>query len=84
MPLWATLQQKTFEFKMQLEKKNIEITILRDGGSTHIFIQDRVVKFLGLRVSQSSKFQVMSGNEEKLSCIDSCSQVPVTLGNSSF
>lgn len=84
MPLWATLQQKTFEFKMQLEKKNIEITILRDSGSTHIFIQDRVVKFLGLRVSQSSKFQDMGGNEEKLSCIDSCSQVPVTLGNSSF
>lgn len=80
MPLWATLQQKTFEFKMQLEKKkkSIEITILRDGGSTHIFIQDRVVKFLGLRVSQSSKFQVIGGNEEKLSCIDSCSQVPVT------
>lgn len=64
--------------------KNKELTILIDGGSTHNFIQDRVVKYLGLHTSKSSKFNVMVGNGDKLQCTSSCTNVSVQLGNNQF
>lgn len=39
-----------------------DITILVDRGSTYNFIQDHIVKFLGLPISHSTSFQVMVGN----------------------
>lgn len=36
--------------------KKRDLTILVDGGSTHNFIQDRLVKLLGLQVQQSTNF----------------------------
>lgn len=62
--------------------KNKENVILIDGGSTHNFIQNRVVKFLGLQISKASKFYVMVGNGDKLLCNSSYANVPIKLGNS--
>lgn len=56
--------------------KNKEIII--DGGSTPNLILDRVVK-CRLKVSQSSNFQVMVRNGDKLHCNSFCSKVPITL-----
>lgn len=64
--------------------KNKDIFILIDGDSTHNFIQDRIVKFLGLQISQSPCFQVMVGNRDKLQYTSICSKVLVTLANTQF
>lgn len=64
--------------------KNEDIIILIDDGSTHYFIQDRIVKFLGLPNSHSTSFQVMVGSGEKLQCNTICHQVPITLANPLF
>lgn len=52
--------------------------------SVHNFIEHLVVKFLRLQISQSSKFKVMVGNDDKLQCSSSCTNVPVMLGNKQF
>lgn len=44
------------------------ITIFIDSGIAHIFIQDCLVKFLGLQTSSSSHFQVLVGNGDCLEC----------------
>lgn len=64
--------------------KNKNLTILIDGGSTYNFIQDRLVKFLGLPIINSPTFNVMVGNGESLSCTSYCPNVPVSLGSSLF
>lgn len=43
-----------------------------------------VVHLLGLQVSQSSKFQFMVGNSDKLQCNSSCSNDLVIVGNTQF
>lgn len=63
---------------------NKNIVTLIGGGCTHNFIQDQVVKFLVLQVSQSSKFDVMVGNGDKLLCNSSFTNVLVMLGNNQF
>lgn len=61
--------------------KSKEHTILIDRGSTYNFIQDRLVKFLGLPITQSSCFNVMVGNGEHLLCNSYCPHVPVCVGH---
>ncbi|XP_039047295.1 uncharacterized protein LOC120187712 [Hibiscus syriacus] len=42
------------------------VRILIDGGSTHNFVQSRVAKHLGLKVTAAPNFRVLVGNGEKL------------------
>lgn len=75
------LPHKLFVLVTRLNKGSI---ILIDGGSTHNFIQDRVVKLFGLQVSHTLKIQVIVGNGDKLQCNSFCYNALVTLGNTQF
>ena len=48
-----------------------------DEGSTHNFLQSRVVSLLNLIVSSRKQFDVMVGNGEVLKCEGLCSAIPV-------
>lgn len=54
---------------------NKNLTILIDGGSTHNFIHDRIVKFLGLNVTHANNFHVLVGNGDRLQCNSYCTNV---------
>ncbi|XP_024019767.1 uncharacterized protein LOC21411464 [Morus notabilis] len=58
---------------------NQPLQILVDGGSTHNFIQSRVVSHLNLPISTAKRFDVMVGNGEMLRCEGFCSAVPVKI-----
>ncbi|MCH81628.1 hypothetical protein A2U01_0002419, partial [Trifolium medium] len=60
------------------------VSILIDSGSTHNFIQDRVVKQLGLSTDPAGSFQVLVGNGEELQCSSMCSNVSLSLGPHTF
>lgn len=60
--------------------KIYDLTILIHEGSTHNFIQDRLVKFLCINVHQSNNFHVMIGNRDRLQCNSYCFNVLVCLG----
>ncbi|MCH90126.1 hypothetical protein A2U01_0011034, partial [Trifolium medium] len=60
------------------------VGILIDSGSTHNFLQDRVVKQLGLPTQPAHSFTVLVGNGEQLSCTTMCSQVSLMLGSHEF
>lgn len=64
--------------------RNHNVTILMDNDSTHNFIQERIVRFLNLPISNSNQFQVMIGNGEQLVCNTQCLNVPILLSNTSF
>ncbi|GAU45976.1 hypothetical protein TSUD_401160 [Trifolium subterraneum] len=55
------------------------VVVLVDSGSTHNFIQDRIVKQLGLPQTLSHTFQVLVGNGEELKCDTMCQQVDLTI-----
>lgn len=57
--------------------------MLIDGGSTHNFIQEKLV-FLGLLSSKSNDFHVMVGNGEQLSGNSVCSHIPLSLDDNQF
>lgn len=59
---------------------NKDLTILVDGGSNHNFIQDRIVKFLGLNITHSNNFQVLVASDDRLQCHSHCPNVPIYLG----
>lgn len=58
--------------------------ILIDSCSTHNFIQQSVIHFLNLPISNSNQFQVMIGNGDQLVCNTQCLNVPVLLSNTPF
>ena len=60
------------------------VSVLIDSGSTHNFIQDRVMKQLGLNTQPAHSFQVLVGNGEQLQCAALCPQVPLLLGTHKF
>lgn len=64
--------------------KNKDIVILIVGGSTYNFMQDIIVKYLGLQVSQSPCSQVTVDRRDKLQWTRTCSKVPVILANTYF
>ena len=48
--------------------KNKNVTVLKDDGSTHNFIDQAIVSKFGLPIIQDKKFQVMVANREKIEC----------------
>ena len=63
---------------------SMEVSILVDGGSTHNFIQSRIVSSLQLPITDSTKFGVMVGNGETLTCEGMCAVVPIEFKNEFF
>lgn len=57
------------------------LAILVDSGSTHNFVQDTVVRKLGLAVEPLSMFRVFIDGGEFLVCKEVCRQVPINLQN---
>lgn len=53
-----------------------QISRIVDSGSTHNFIQERIVCFLNLHISPSRQFNVMTGNGEQLTYNAQCLNIP--------
>lgn len=66
------------------KKNNKNVTILIDSGSTHNFIQERIVRFLNLQISPAHKFHLVIGNGDQLTCTKQCLKVLVILHNTIF
>lgn len=65
-----------------VNNKNIQFLI--DGGSSHSFIQEKVVKYLGLHITSSDQFTVFVGNGETLSCVGKCENVSFEIQGHTF
>ncbi|XP_061373831.1 uncharacterized protein LOC133316132 [Gastrolobium bilobum] len=77
-------QHSTSTLRVKGRIGNASVQILVDGGSTHNFIQDRLVKFLGLETVPTQKFQVLVGNGEKMNCLGMCPQVALEMQGHGF
>jgi len=53
------------------------VIVLVDGGSTHNFIQGRVVKFVNLLMQPTPTLKVMVGNGSVIECHQFCPTVPI-------
>lgn len=61
-----------------------QVLILIDGGSTHNFIQEQLVRKLGLHCRQTTPLRVMVGNGQHLECQQLCTEIPVEIQTTSF
>ena len=55
------------------------VYVLVNGGSTRKFIQDRVVRFLGLTMESTNDFRVLARNGTEIPCSYVCQKVPVKI-----
>ena len=76
------LMPQTLKFTGCIGKS--EVQILVDGGSTHNFLQSKVVSMLKFPVTCDRKFEIMVGNREKLTCADICSAIPIQIQKQIF
>lgn len=58
------LTPQTIKFKVFINRKSVMVSV--DSGSTHNFLQPKVVKKLNLTVFCSPQFNVMIGNGDRL------------------
>jgi hypothetical protein len=63
---------------------NHNVVLLVDGGSTHNFIQERLVKSLGLTAQPTSSLKVMVGNGNEIDCHQVCPQVKIHIQSHVF
>ena len=75
--LSGILMPQTLRFKGFIGRLNVQILV--DKGSTHNFLQSKVVALLNLIVSTKRLFDVMVGNGEVLKCEGLCSDIPVQI-----
>jgi hypothetical protein len=59
-------------------------TPLIDGGSTHNFVQDRVAKFLNLKIQPTNTLQVMVGNGSEIERHQRCPRVRLAIQGQIF
>ncbi|XP_061358034.1 uncharacterized protein LOC133302292 [Gastrolobium bilobum] len=72
----------TLRLKGLINKHSVQVLV--DEGSTHNFVQERIVKFLGLEVQPIGQFKVMVGNEASLGCKGVCRRVGLELQGYKF
>ncbi|XP_061356872.1 uncharacterized protein LOC133301271 [Gastrolobium bilobum] len=72
----------TLRLKGLINKNPVQVLV--DGGSTHNFVQERIVKFLGLEVKPIGQFTVLVGNRASLICKGVCQQVGLELQGYKF
>ncbi|XP_071709300.1 uncharacterized protein [Rutidosis leptorrhynchoides] len=70
--------------RMEGEIGHKSIQLMIDSGSSHNFIQERMVKYLNLALQPSDQFQVMVGNGQHLRCLGKCVAVTVTIQEYTF
>ena len=63
---------------------NHQVVLLIDGGSTHNFIQEQLVKQLGLPCQHTAPLKVMVGNGQHLDCYCLCTDVPIEIQSMIF
>lgn len=56
-----------------------EVVILIDRGSTHNFVQDKMVRFLKLQAQPTKQLNVMVGNGSHLTCSHICKNIQVSI-----
>lgn len=61
--------------RMTGRNRNNEVIVLIDGGSTHNFIKQSIVKKLALPIISDKSFHVMVGNCEKIECTGKSSKI---------
>lgn len=61
-----------------------QVTILIDGGSTHNFVQARLVKFLNLTTKPTSTLKVMIGDGNVLDFCQVCPNITVSIQGQTF
>lgn len=64
--------------------RELEVTILVDSGSSHNIMQPQIAEFLQLPIQPITPFSVVVGNGESITCVGSCSDVPVKLSGETF
>ncbi|KAH7544951.1 hypothetical protein FEM48_Zijuj01G0040500 [Ziziphus jujuba var. spinosa] len=70
---------QTFWVKGKIQ--NIEVTTLIDGGSTHNFMDQTLVKRLGLSMDQGNKLPIMVANGDRIECVGKCMGLTLTVQN---
>ena len=60
------------------------VVVLIDGGSTHNFVQTRLVRPLGLMAQATQPLRVVVGNGNEVLCQQLCTGVTVTIQNQDF
>lgn len=60
------------------------VVILIDGGSTHSFVQDHIVRSLGLSTRPTFPLRVMVGNGNKTECRELCEGITIHVQNQIF
>ena len=76
------LLPQTLKFRGSIGK--LDVSVLVDGGSTHNFIQSRVVSILNLPITFDKHFAVMVGNGEILKCEGLCTAIPIRIQKKIF
>lgn len=64
--------------------KNRPVTVLWDCGSSHNFIQSRIVPLLGLTEIPCPPFKVKTGGGQTLNCSSMCQDIRITLQGYTF
>ncbi|XP_061348530.1 uncharacterized protein LOC133293925 [Gastrolobium bilobum] len=80
--LAGVIVPQTLRFTSYIGKS--EFSLLVDGGSTHNFIQPKLVSSLSLPVTNDKQFEVMVGNGQTLHCQGFCPAVPVQIQHHIF
>ena len=68
---------QTLRFKGSIGKTDAQILV--DGGSTHNFLQPRLVHLLNFPISRDKQFPVMVGKGSTFQCEGMCSAIPVRI-----
>lgn len=63
---------------------NHHVVILVDGGSTHNFVQERLVRSLGLNPQSTPILRVLVGNGNEVECFQVCLNVAVHIQGRNF
>ena len=62
----------------------LEVYVLVDRGSTHNFLQSRIVSMLQSPITNNKQFEVMVGNGDTLKCEGMCAAIPIQIQKSVF
>lgn len=68
---------QTLKFKWSI--RTVNVYVLVDGGSTHNFIQARIVSMLQLPITNNKQFEVMVGNRDSLKCEGIYAAIPIQI-----
>ncbi|XP_071689199.1 uncharacterized protein [Rutidosis leptorrhynchoides] len=80
--LWGHANPKVLRMEGSIGNKKIQLMI--DSGSSHNFIQEKMVKYLNLALHLTDHFNVMVGNGQSLKCLGKCVKVLINIQDYKF